>query len=132
MSGKIDNPAKYRYDGRIIAILSIWAPMVFLNIWIGRHLAGAMAYLFATLLALPVIGLIVAFGFYLAEETDEFQRNVQVQSLLWAIGTTFVVTTFWGFLELFGLAQHFNPFNVFLLFLFSKGISGALVNRRYR
>ncbi len=47
MRGKIDNPAKYRCDGRIIAILSIWAPMVFLNIWIGRHLTGATACLLA-------------------------------------------------------------------------------------
>ncbi len=81
---------------------------------------------------MPVIGLIVAFGLYRGEEKDVFQRSVRVQSLLWAIGTTFVVTTFWSFLDLFGLAQHLNPSNVFVLFLFAKGISGALANRRYR
>ena len=58
------------------------------------HRAFVTVYLLATLLTLPVIGVIVVVGRYLTRETDEFVRMLVVQALLWGIGVTFTVDTF--------------------------------------
>ena len=36
--------------------------------------------------AIPIIGIIAVVGLYLAEEKDEFQRNLLIQSMLWGLG----------------------------------------------
>jgi len=131
MSRKIDNPAKVRYEGRVIKIFSFWGVFAALLVWKGR-LTGILAYALAVLLSLPLVGLIVAFGLYLRDEQDEFLRNVQIQSMLWSIGATFTVTIFLGFLEFLGLTPHFNPNLIFILFMVLMGISGWLLKLRYR
>ena len=95
-------------------------------------MTGILAYALAVLLSLLLVGLIVAFGLYLRDEQDEFLRNIQIQSMLWSIGATFTVTIFLGFLEFLGLTPHFNPYWIFILFMFFMGISGWLLKLRYR
>ena len=96
-------------------MLFIGMPLLVANIamaiWgIGyRHLTGVPAYLPAILVALPGVAFIVIFGLYLSEEQDEFQRNLWVQSLLWGIGATLTVITFWGSLVEFELAKGADP-----------------------
>jgi hypothetical protein len=131
MSRKIDNPARYRYERRVIKIFSFWGVFTALLVWKGR-LTGILAYALAVLLSLPLVGLIVAFGLYLRDEQDEFLRNIQIQSMLWSIGATFTVTIFLGFLEFLGLTPHFNPYWIFILFMCFMGISGWLLKLRYR
>ena len=48
------------------------------------HPHGLFAYILAVLPSIPGIGIMVALGLYLAEEIDEFQRNLMIQALLWA------------------------------------------------
>jgi hypothetical protein len=60
------------------------------------HPPIVFVYFLAALLTIPVIGVIVVVGRYLARETDEFVRMMVVQSLLWGLGVTFAVDTFLG------------------------------------
>jgi hypothetical protein len=134
MKGKIDNPAKYRMEGRGIAILAVWFLVVLLAGWWAHYrLTGTVqAYFFATLLSLPIVANIIVFGLYLHEEKDEFERTVITQSMVWGIGGTLTVTTFWGSLEMYGQARHLGPFWVFLIFGICTNISRFFVRRSYR
>ena len=93
---------------------------------------GAPAYVLAVLPALPILGMLVVIGLYLAEETDEFVRNMQIQALLGGIGGTLAVVSVWGFLEDFAHAPRLDLFMVYPLFWVFVGISTAVVRMRYR
>jgi uncharacterized YccA/Bax inhibitor family protein len=96
------------------------------------HPEGVSAYLLALLPALPVVGITVVVGMYLAEEKDEFLRNVFIESMLWGIGVTLSVTTVWGFLELFVPVPHLDLYFVFALFWVAVGIASPFLRLRYR
>jgi tellurite resistance protein TehA-like permease len=96
------------------------------------HLHGVIAYLVAVLPALPVAGALLATGAYLHEETDEFQRNLLVQSVMGGIGATLAATTAWGYLEDFARAPHVSLAWVYPLFWVCVGLSFPLVWLRYR
>jgi hypothetical protein len=73
----------------------------------GFHPRGLLAYLFAVLPAIAIVQTLVRGGMYLSEETDEFQRHLFVQSILWGVGGIMVLTSVWGWLQLF---THIIPF----------------------
>jgi len=96
------------------------------------HPGGLLAYPLAVLPALPIFGALVCTGTYLAEETDEFQRNLLVQSLLGGIGVTLATTTVWGYLEHFVHTSHLDPILVYPIFWFAAALSYPVVRMRYR
>ena len=96
------------------------------------HLHGVVAYFVAILPALPILWALVALGQYLAEEKDEFQRNLHVQYLLWGIGGTLGVTTVWGYLEDFVHVPRLDLIYVYPIFWLFVGLAIPLVRRRYR
>jgi hypothetical protein len=96
------------------------------------HLSGVLAYPVAILLALPIVGTLLLTGLYLAEETDEFQRNLLIQSLLGGIGVTLAATTVSGYLERFVHASHLDPILVYPIFWFSTAAAYGVVRLRYR
>jgi hypothetical protein len=134
MKGKIDNPAKYRLEGRGIAILGTWFVIAQVAVWWADHhlTGGTKAYVLATVFALPIIGIIIAFGLYLREEKDEFERIMITQSMVWGMGGTLAVATFWEGLDLFDQAKHIGPFGLVGLFLIFTKISEFFVRRSYR
>ena len=96
------------------------------------HLSGPLAYVAALLPALPLAGMFVSMGLYLGEETDEFQRRVQVESSLWATGGVLILCAGWGFLEMFGLAPHIEAWILVPVWAFFMGVANLFVRRRYR
>jgi hypothetical protein len=68
----------------------------------------------------------------MAEEKDEFQRAVLVQSLLGGIGAILAVITVWGFLENYAHFRHLDILMIWPLYLVFVGISYGLVKARYR
>jgi hypothetical protein len=96
------------------------------------HPAGVLAYALAVLPALPILAMLVVIGLYLAEEKDEFVRNMQVQALLGGIGGTLAVVSVWGFLENFTKVPHMDLFLVYPMFWVLTGASAAVVWLRYR
>ena len=128
------NPAAKRYSQRFFVAVTFYVLAIFFAAWVfpRHHPTGAPAYFLATLPALPILAMIVIVGLYLAEEKDEFQRNLLIQSMIWGMGATLAVTTVWGFLENFANTTHLQPYLVFPMFWFFVGISTAVLKLRYR
>jgi hypothetical protein len=96
------------------------------------HLSGIVAYLAAVLPAIPIMGALAGTGVYLAEEKDEFQRALLIQSLLGGIGLTLAATTVWGFLEDFTHAPHVSLVWIYPIFWLFTVLSMPFVWMRYR
>jgi hypothetical protein len=130
----IKSPTERRYVIRmwimaaLCVLFSLVAALVFRHI----HPHGILAYLVAVLPALPITGALIYTGVYLAEEKDEFQRNLLVQSLLGGTGGILAVTTAWGYMEDFAHAPHLDLVWVYPLFWLFAGISYGFVRARYR
>lgn len=127
-------PASRRYTQRFIPVMAAYVITLFFAAWyIPRfHPTGGLVYVIAVLPAIPIIGVIAVIGLYLAEEKDEFQRSVLIQSMLWGMGLTLATTTVWGFLENFAKTVGFQPYLTFPLFCFFFGVITPFIKRRYR
>jgi uncharacterized membrane protein YcfT len=86
----------------------------------------------AILPSIPLVAMIAIAGLYLKEETDEFQRAIFQQSLLWSIGFVLALTSIWGLLEMIADVPHLPIFYVFPGFCVFFGICSPLLKRRYR
>ncbi len=128
------SPAQRRFVIRMWIAAGLCIAFAFVAAAVFHHLhpSGIPAYLVAILPALPIVGAIICTGVYLAEETDEFQRNMLVQSLLGGIGGTLAVTTIWGYLEDFAKAPRLDLILVYGVFWSFAGITYGFVRRRYR
>jgi hypothetical protein len=130
----LKNPAGRRYLRRFLITMLAYVLCIVVSVWTFVHNrpTGILAYALAVLPALPVIGMLAVFGFYLAEEKDDFQRTIFVQSMLWATGARLAATTIWGFLENFVQVPHLGSILIFPLYCFFWGISSPLVMARYK
>lgn len=79
----------------------------------GASPTGWVVWALAIASCLPVLYLIRAILLYLKEEDDEFQRDLQLRAFVLATGLTLALCTAWGFLEIFSLAPHIQPWAVF-------------------
>jgi hypothetical protein len=123
-----------RYVYRLAPTMVIYLVFLFIAQWSFHHLhpTGLIVYVLAVLPALPLIGSIAIVGLYIAEESDEFERSILVQSMLWGFGGTLAVSTIWGFLEDFAKAPHISTFYVYVFFWIFMGISQPFIRMRYR
>ena len=97
------------------------------------HPPTIFAYPLAIIPAAPIIAALVFTGTYLAEETDEFQRSLFIQSLLGGVGVTLAATTIWGYLEHFvHTTPHFDAIWVYPMFWFATALSYPVIRLRYR
>ncbi len=129
-----NNPAARRYFRRNLITILLYALSLALSIsvFLRYHPTGPLAWLLAVLPALPLTGLLAIFGLYLAEEKDEFQRFIGVQSMLWGIGGTLAVTNIWGFLESFVHLRHLKTILDAVICWIFVGISVPVLLARYR
>lgn len=130
----IKSPTERRYVIRmwIMAALCVLFSLVAAVVFRLCHPHGILAYLVAVLPALPITGALIYTGVYIAEEKDEFQRNLLVQSLLGGTGGILAVTTTWGYMVDFAHAPNLDLVWVYPLFWLFAGISYGLVRARYR
>lgn len=89
------------------------------------HPRGAAAVLLALLPALPIIGLFVVIGKYLAQETDEYVRMLEVRKALVATGLTLSAATGWGFMEAFDVAPHIEAYWFVVLWFGGLGLGSC-------
>ncbi len=129
-----ENPAQRRYALRmgLTALLCVLFSSVAALVFRFGHPHGIPAYLVAILPALPIMGALVVTGLYLAEEKDEFQANLLVQSLLGGMGATLAATTVWGYMEDFANVPHLNLVWVYPFFWIFVALSIPVVKSRYR
>jgi hypothetical protein len=128
------NAAQRRYTQRFLPTMVLYVIALFAITWVfaHHHPTGIVVYVLAILPALPLIGTLAVVGLYLAEEPDEFERSILIQSMLWGIGATLALSTVWGFLENFTGVHHLPTFYVFVLFWVVVGISQPFIRMRYR
>lgn len=124
------NAARRRLTGAVLVLMTSYV-LILTTVAIffrrGDH-AGPLAYAVAVLPALPIIGMILVFSRYLAEESDEYLRMKFNRQVLIATGLMLTVATIWGFLERFGLAPHIDAYWAGFLWVLGFGV-GRVVNR---
>jgi len=98
----------------------------------GFHPRGIFAYLFAVPPAIAIVATLVRGGMYLSEETDEFQRHLFVQSILWGVGGIMVLTSVWGWLQLFTHIIPFFTIWTFPFFLVFQSVTWQVLRWRSR
>ena len=127
------NAAQRRYVLRFIPATILYVGLLLLaKIAFRHHLSNWMQYVVAVLPALPIIGMMAIVGIYLGEETDEFEKTVMVQSMLWSIAGTLAVMTVWGFLETFVHVEHLDDYMSFPMFWVFVALVTPIIRRRYR
>jgi hypothetical protein len=123
-----------RYIYRLAPTMALYILFLFIAQWSFHHLhpTGLIVYVLAVLPALPLIGSLAVVGLYIAEESDEFERSIVIQSMLWGLAGALAVSTIWGFLEDFAKAPHISSFYVYVFFWIFMGISQPFIRMRYR
>jgi hypothetical protein len=126
--------ASRSYQMRLLPTMLIYVLFVFITKWSFDHLhpTGLMVYLLAILPAVPLVGSIAIVGLYIAEESDEFQRSILIQSMLWGFGVALAVGSVWGYLEDFANAPRRSAFYAYLSFWIVSAISQSIIRLRYR
>lgn len=97
-----------------------------------EHLPHGAGYLVAILPAFPIMAALVVTALYLSEETDEFQRQVLIESLLGGMGITLAGTTVWGYMESMAAAPHLDSIWIYPIFWIATAVCMPLVWMRYR
>jgi len=134
MSGKSGTSAMTRLRWRAWPLLALYIVLLFAvdSLLRTTHLAEPLKYAAAILPAVPMVGIIVALGLYLAEEADEFLRVQLVQAMLWGLGVTLTLTTAWGLLEDLAGAPRLPLTWVFPIFCAGMGLARRVIRRWYR
>ena len=129
-----NNPAQRRFFYRFAVVMLLYAALLVPTVIAFVHYrpVGMMAYALAVLPALPILGMLLVIGMYLAEEKDEFIRNAQIQSLLGGMGLTLALVSVWGFLENFTHVPRLQLFLVYPIFWGFVGLSTVVVWLRNR
>lgn len=134
MSLQSASPAVKRYIRRFSVAMSLYVVLI-LGVTVGfrlYHFEGPVAWALAILPALAILATIAVMGLYLKEETDEFQRNVMVESTLWGLGLTLSITSVWGMLEMYVDAPRLPAFLAFPIWCGAMGLAQPLIRRRYQ
>ena len=128
------SPAGRRYLKRFIPTMIAYVVLIFGASFAFRLLepTGPVAWALAVAPAIPIIGVIAIMGLYVKEETDEFQRNVLIEAMLWAFGLTLLVTTVAGFLKMYVHTPALQSFWAFPIFCAAMGLAQVFVRRRFR
>ena len=126
--------AAKRYTIRFTIIMVIYLVAIFATTYILKHThpGRTVAVLLSILPALPIVAVLAVVGLYLKEETDEFQRNLYLQNLLWAAGCVLAFSSVWGLSEMYADIPPIPIFYVFPGFWLFFGICTPLVRRKYR
>ena len=127
-------PAAKTYRRRMFVSSCCYVATLLVAIFVnGSHpTPGPLTYALAILPGLAVSGMFASMGLYLREETDEFQRQVQIESSLWATGVVLMICAIWGFLEMFRLAPHVEAWVIVPIWCAVLGVAGIFTRRRYR
>ena len=124
------NPAVKRYTRRVLILSLTYVALLCGAVYLFVHhlLSGPAAWIAGVLPALPIIGVFVAIGRYLVEETDEYLRDQFVRQALIATGFALSIATAWGFLENFDLVPHVYAYYAAILWFAGLGL-GACFNK---
>jgi hypothetical protein len=125
--------AAQRYARRIWPTMLSYVVLVITALWaLGPEaVGGASRYAIALLPAIPLVGVIALVAQAISTETDEFQRSIWAEGILWGTGATMMATTVWGFLEMAG-APHVPLYWVFPFLTGATLAAMVGLRRRYQ
>jgi hypothetical protein len=134
LCGDNSRVARRRYNRRVIWLTALYAVLVigWALTMKATHPPAPVRYVMALVSAAPAVGTIIALGLYLAEEPDEFRRKLLAEAMLWGVGAIMVLTTVWGFVEMFADGPHLLLALIFPIFMVAQAIAYAWLQRRYR
>ena len=121
------NPAQRRYNRRVLGLSLAYAGALIGVSFVFRSSppTGALAWALALLPALPLVGIVIAMGRYLVEESDEYLRAVESRKALIATGFMLIVTTCWGFLQSFDQVPRVDFYWAAILWFGGLGLGGC-------
>lgn len=96
-----------------------------------QTVTGAPRYAFALLPSIPLVRVIALVAQAISSESDEFQRAIWAEGVLWGTAATMVATTVWGFLEMAG-ARHVPLYCVFPFLTGATLVAMVALRRRYQ
>jgi hypothetical protein len=125
--------AAQRYARRIWPTMLSYVVLVITALWAlgSEAVGGASRYAIALLPAIPLVGVIALVAQAISTETDEFQRSIWAEGILWGTGATMMATTVWGFLEMAG-APHVPLYWVFPFLTGATLAAMVGLRRRYQ
>lgn len=105
-------PAARRYLKRFTPTMIAYVAILFAATWAVQawHPTGIVLWVLSVLPALPIIGVLVVIGLYLAEETDEYLRQRIVTAMLFGIGVVLSASAVLGFLQFNGVVGKIDVF----------------------
>jgi hypothetical protein len=122
-----------RYNLRMMYSMAIYiVGAVLTKIILRHHPSQALAITLAFVTSLALVAVIAIVGLYLKEESDEFQRELFIQQLLWASAGTLATTSTWGFVELLSDVPRLPSFYVWVIFWGFFGLVSMPLRLRYR
>lgn len=128
------SPATRRYLRRFSVMMAAYLLFLFPSVWVIRHWhpEGALLVALSVLPALPIVGVLVVIGLYLAELTDEFVRNRIVLSMLFGTGTVLSVGTALAFLRNSKVIGEVDLMWAFPLWCLAWGLTQCVLTLRDR
>lgn len=123
------SPALSRYNWRFLGFAALYMATMLGAAMVHDRVepASTPMWAIAVLPAVPIMGMIWTMYRYLKEETDEFLRQRAISAALVGLSLVLVVSTLWGFLEMFGLVPHVWLWAVFPVWAIGLGV-GMILN----
>jgi len=127
------SPAERRYIIRTFLAGLVYVLATFVTIHILYHGRTTLqaGLLLAAIPSIPLVAMIAIVALYLKEEKDEFQRELYIQALLWGMGGTLALTSFWSYLHLFSHVPDVDGFHVFVIFWLLMAFATIPLRRYY-
>jgi hypothetical protein len=124
------SPALRRYNIRVLILSVVYVAALFAVLSAFKHhlVSGPASYLVGVAPALPIIGIFVAIGLCIVEETDEYLKMLLVRQSLVASAFMLTIVTAWGFLETVDLVPHVDAYFAAVLWFAGLGV-GSIANR---
>lgn len=129
------SPAMRRYLRRLLGFMVAYVGLIFAVGYTFRVAppTGALAGIVAVLPALPILGVFWTIARLLAEETDEYMRQLLVRQMLFATAFCLSIMTVWEFLQNYDVVPPGNGgFGAAFFWFMGLGLGGlwnALANR---
>ena len=117
-----------RYGVRVTILMLAYVVLLFLANWLfdHGHAEGPLAWVVASLPALPIIGMFVVIGRLLVELNDEYVRMLMTRQMLVATGFMLSIATAWGFFESVDLVPHVEAYYAAVLWFAGLGVGGCV------
>ncbi len=128
------SPAVRRYNRRMLFSSCAYVVTLLPAVYAVNHShpSQLVAIILTIFPALATAATVAVVGLYLKEETDEFQRELLVQGLLWATALTLVTASTWGLLEMLSKVTPLPAFYLYVVYWFFFGLANVPLRMRYR